>query len=170
MGRRGPPKKPTALKRLQGNPGKRPLPKDEPAPPPADPKLPDSMPVCPDFLDEAARAEWAEIVPQLVELKVLARLDRAALAAYCQAWSRWRMAELLLAGDGLTYMSATGVVKKHPAIAIAAEAQKLMRQFLIEFGLTPAARARLRLDHGSGKQKDEGEGLDAVMGRRPQMG
>lgn len=169
MGRRGPPKKPTALKRLQGNPGKRRLPKDEPTPPPADPRVPASMPACPDFLDKAARAEWEEIVPQLIELGVLARVDRAALAAYCQAWSRWREAERLLAGEGLTYMSPTGVVKKNPAVGIAADAQKLMRQFLIEFGLTPAARARLRLDHAKEKHQDEGDELEQLGARRPQV-
>ena len=50
MGRRGPPPKPTALRLLQGNPGKRRL-ND------AEPKPKQSLPRCPDWLPANAKIE-----------------------------------------------------------------------------------------------------------------
>ena len=78
--------KPTKLKLITGNPGKRLLYEREPEPKPG-------IPECPSHLDEEARAEWGRIAPELATMGVLARIDRAALAAYCQAWSRWVKAE-----------------------------------------------------------------------------
>src|SRR5690606_5520585 len=94
MGRRGPPPKPSHLKLVAGNPGRRPLPPDEPQPEVAAPK-------CPSHLKGEARREWKRIAPELVELGVLARVDRAALAAYCQTYARWVEAEEVIADDGL---------------------------------------------------------------------
>src|SRR5689334_3828108 len=54
MGFRGPAPKPTAIKKIQGNPGKRPLNENEP-------QLEPGIPECPDYLDEIARKEWARI-------------------------------------------------------------------------------------------------------------
>src|SRR5262249_31386551 len=79
---RGRKPKPTALKLLTGNPGKRPLNPNEPQPAP---ELPD----CPDHLDEVGKAEWARVAAELGQLGILTRVDRAALAAYCSSYSRW---------------------------------------------------------------------------------
>ena len=51
MAQRGRKPKPTALKVLEGNPGKRPLNLFEPTPE-------DKMPECPDWLEDEAKAEW----------------------------------------------------------------------------------------------------------------
>ena len=54
MGLRGPAPKPTAIKRLEGNPGKRKL--NE-----AEPTLTVGVPECPDYLDEVAKREWGRL-------------------------------------------------------------------------------------------------------------
>ena len=54
----GPPKKPTKLRILEGNPSKRPLPKNEPEPDP-------TMPECPDWLMDDAKEEWNRVAPEL---------------------------------------------------------------------------------------------------------
>ena len=77
--------KPTALKALQGNPGKRPLNRHEPQP--------GGLPKCPKHLDGQARKEWKRISRELIACGLLTEVDRAALAAYCVAWSRWIDAE-----------------------------------------------------------------------------
>lgn len=137
MGQRGPAAKPTALKLLTGNPGRRRINKAEPKPAA---KIPD----CPPFLDANARAEWERIVPELARLKLLTLVDRAALAAYCVNWSRWQKAEEKLRKSGLTFVTkSTGMARRRPEVAIAADSMKLMKAFLIEFGLTPAARSRV---------------------------
>ena len=59
---------------------------DEPAP---DPSLPDA----PTHLSPEAREEWDRVAGELYDLGVLSAVDRAALAAYCQAYGRWVAAE-----------------------------------------------------------------------------
>ena len=72
MGLSGPPPKPTALKRAEGNPGKRRLNDFEPQPL-------EIAPRCPPHLDELARQEWKRIVPilpgQLVKMRRAPRSD-----------------------------------------------------------------------------------------------
>lgn len=142
MARRGRPPKPTALKILQGNPGKRPLPKDEPRPEA-------KTPSCPRFLSGGAKAEWRRIVPELEALGLLTKVDRAALAAYCQAYARWKEAEAFLTENGTTYVSRDkdGKVKfvaPFPQVSIAQKQSQLMHRFLVEFGLTPSSRTRVK--------------------------
>ena len=56
-----------------------------------------AMPRCPDHLDHVARKEWRRLATPLHTAGLLTLADRAALAAYCQAWSRWVEAEQKLA-------------------------------------------------------------------------
>ena len=128
--------KPTALKKITGNPGKRSLNTREPEP---DLNIPD----CPEHLDDVARQEWARIAPQLHGMKVLARVDRAALAAYCQAWSRWVDAEVNLRKYGAVIKTPKGYPIQNPYLGIANTAIDLMRKFLTEFGMTPSSRSRI---------------------------
>lgn len=81
---RGRPPKPSRMKVLTGNPGKRPLNKNEPRP---DPVIPDCPP-------EPAQREWARLVGELSSLNMITKLDRAALAAYCGAYAMWAEATL----------------------------------------------------------------------------
>ena len=75
---RGPSPKPTAWRRQEGNRGKRAWNHDEPIPP-------EGVPDCPTHLNEAGREEWYRLVDALVEMRVVTMVDRAVLAAYCQA-------------------------------------------------------------------------------------
>lgn len=97
MAPRGRKPKPTHLKLVTGNPGKRALNENEPKPPP-------SLPSPPSHLDEEARLEWERLSEQLYALGCLSEIDRAALAAYVQAirvgyapsglLPRWRAASM----------------------------------------------------------------------------
>lgn len=71
MGRRGPAPKPTELKRLQGNPGKRRLNDSEPRPVA-------TLPRCPSHLTGEAKAEWRRVARGLYEAGLLTQVDRAA--------------------------------------------------------------------------------------------
>ena len=82
MGQRGPKPKPTALKIFEGNPGQRRLNLHEPKPTPG-------APTCPGWLSREAKAEWKRVVPELERLGMLAKIDRAELAAYCQSWAEY---------------------------------------------------------------------------------
>jgi len=145
---RGRKPKPTVLKLLDGNPGMRPLNDREP-------KAAQGVPAMPDGLDEEAQAEWNRIVPELKEMGVLSRADRAALTGYCTAWSRWQKAEAQVKKFGEIVKSPDkGFPMKSPYLTIADQALETMRKFLVEFGLTPSSRSRIRLP-ASGEALDE---------------
>jgi P27 family predicted phage terminase small subunit len=139
---------PTSLKLLKGNPGKRPLNKKEPKPPPG-------APGCPTWLSLEAKAEWRRVVPIMDKLGLLSKVDRAALATYCESWATFVYAQRLVhkhgivirvvdevTADGMTIITKTA---KNPAIQVARDAADKVRQFGTEFGLTPSARTRLEI-------------------------
>ncbi len=72
--------KPTALKKLEGNPGKRKLNTKEPVPG-------KGMPDCPKWLLPEAKEEWKRLCQKLSEMGVLTEVDMAAFAAYCQRYT-----------------------------------------------------------------------------------
>lgn len=137
---RGRKPKPTALKKLAGNPGKRPLNPAEPHPP-----VPDRTPYVPRFLCEEAKGEWRRVVGILVDLGLYTEVDRAALAMYCQAWGRWVTAEREIdTSGGPTLMSSGGNLYQNPWVSEANRRWEQMRKMLTEFGLSPSARSRVR--------------------------
>lgn len=115
----------------------------------------------PSHLDPVARNEWRRVVPELIDIGVLARVDTATLAAYCQAYSRWVKAELELQAHGtLTYVSETGVIRLHPAVGAAEKAMAQVRLFAQEYGLTPASRARVQAHIDGEEDEEEDDILD----------
>ena len=78
--------KPTAVKKLEGNPGKRKLNTKEPIPA-------KGMPDCPDWLMPEAKKEWERLAELMNQMGVLTEVDMAAFAAYCQSYARWKEAQ-----------------------------------------------------------------------------
>lgn len=157
--------KPTALKKLQGNPGKRKLNAAEPKPQPGDPTVPKG-------LSPAAAAEWKSILPELRQLGVLSKIDGKALAAYCHAFARWMEAEVEIRRLGIVVMEPifSGErflgckYKKNPAVTISEGAMKIMKAFLVEFGMTPSSRSRVRIEKPAAGDEDP---LDAFLKGSP---
>lgn len=148
MGQRGPAPKPTALKLLAGNPGKRRLNTSEPQPP-------RGAPGCPTWLDTEAKAEWRRIVPELERLGLLTKVDRAALAAFCQAWSDYKAAVQAVRQDGKTFLTESGYIAKNPMVTIMNEAADRLHKFGQQFGLSPASRTRLHAPKDEGDKPDD---------------
>ena len=134
--------KPTNLKLLAGNPGKRALNPGEPNPPLA-------IPECPAELSDLAKGEWKRISLELLALGLLTELDRAALAAYCQAWAHWMEAVENIKKFGLivrtppSEKNPDGYPIQNPYFAIMNQSMAQMRNFLVEFGMTPSSRSRI---------------------------
>ncbi len=82
-------------------------------------------------------------LPELLSLGLLTSIDRAALAAYCQAWGRWVEAEEALKKHGVVVRSPNGFPIQSPYLAIANKARDQMRSMLTEFGMSPSSRSRV---------------------------
>ena len=136
MAVRGRKPKPTALKLLEGNPGKRPLNKREPTPP-------KGRITCPDWLEPEAKKEWKRLAPSLEAMGVLTVTDTMAFAGYCQAYARWKEAEEFISKHGSIFKTPSGYVQQVPQVSIAQQNLKIMQSFCSEFGLTPATRSRI---------------------------
>ena len=149
--------KPTELKRLAGNPGRRPLNDSEP-------KIASGMPTCPAYLDRVARREFNRLLKAFGNTRLLTIADRGALAMMCQMYSRWIVAEQSIAENGLTVTTSFGNIIQNPAIGIANRCCELYMRAAVEFGMTPSSRSRLSVP----EQEDEqtlGEKL--LAGRLP---
>jgi P27 family predicted phage terminase small subunit len=139
MAQRGRKPIPTAIKELEGNPGKRELNKYEPKPEKKAPK-------CPGWLEPEAKKEWKRTAKQLEELGILTEVDMAAFAGYCQAYARWREAEEFISKHGTIVKTPSGYWQQVPQVSIAQTYLKIMNRFCEQFGLTPSARSRIVAD------------------------
>lgn len=134
---RGRKPKPTKLKLVEGNPGKRPINKREPQP-----KGPPRMPR---VLSPAARKQWRKIAGKLSAFGVATNVDEEALALLCEAWARWIDAEEHLRKFGVVVKSPkSGFPMPSPYLAICNTAMKQIKDLLVEFGCTPSSRTRLK--------------------------
>ena len=154
-GTRGPLPKPTALKLLEGNAGKRPL--DLAAG--INPRI--EIPSPPKHLGMEARKEWKRITPLLEELGLISGLDRSALALYCQAVGRLAELETAFNGqvqrlvdDGAEYADAvykasysvtpSGYAQQSVIVQLIKSHREQLNRYLMHFGLSPAARGRVQ--------------------------
>lgn len=152
----GPAPKPTHLKVIQGNPGKRPFNLDEFRPDTA-------IPVAPRHLKGEALKEWKRITVELAKYGMISEVDRDALAMICTLWGRHVTAENLiermakkelqelkkngkpatLATGGLFVKTPNGFPVQSPWVSVSNKAMEMYRMFLSEFGLSPAQRTRV---------------------------
>jgi P27 family predicted phage terminase small subunit len=148
--------KPTRLKVLTGNPGKRPLNINEPRPEAA-------VPECPVELGPVARREWDRLAVELSSLRILTNLDRAALAAYCGAYAMWAEATEAIQKFGTMVKSPSGYPQQSPYVAVANRQAEIMMRIASEFGFTPASRSRIATP-----PNDERTLFD-ILGNRPEQ-
>lgn len=84
-------------------------------------------PEMPEWLSPTARSIWKEIIPQLMQLGILTRVDAAPLARMC-----WMQATLRDAAEG--DLLTVDMVRSLTSAILAIER---------DFGMTPAARSRV---------------------------
>jgi P27 family predicted phage terminase small subunit len=151
MGKRGPAKKPTKLKLLQGNPGEKKLNENEP-----EPVVENDDPKPPSWLNKTAKGEWERVVSELRRLELLSLVDHPSFAAYCQSYGRFVEAEKIIKKQGMTFTTDNGYIQQRPEVGIANKSMEHMKKFAGEFGLTPASRSNLSINDEK-KTKDEFE-------------
>ncbi len=150
MGKRGPPKTPTSQLAMRGSrlaSGRTGEPKPEAGAPP-----------CPDTLDEAGKAVWAQVTEQLATMGTLAVSDGHAIERYCRLFVEWRGLQAFLdkAGHGYTlYLrdkngafiiddNGQKIIRcriQHPEVGVRNKLDVDLLRLEQNFGLTPAGRA-----------------------------
>ena len=155
MGRRGPPKKPTELKLIEGCPGgKHKLNPGEPKPK----KVSGMKP--PRDLSKEAKKIWREIAPKLEQNGLLTELDLAELARYCDMRCRWMQARDFLEKNGPVYAihheqtpeeRAAGkkprlkYMAQFPQVNIYSQLAKALKDIEDRFGMSPSARSGINV-------------------------
>ena len=147
MATRGRKPTPTAIKELEGNPGKRKLNDKEPKPV-------KKAPSCPKWLEAEAKKEWRRLSKKMEMMGVLTEVDMAAFA-------RWKEAEEFITQHGTIVKTPSGYWQQVPQVSIAQTYLKVMNRFAEQFGLTPASRSRIIADTTGSGSEDE---LEALLG------
>jgi len=145
----GPPRKPTKLKLLAGNPGHQKL-RPEP-----EPEL--GIRTCPKYLPPLAKKQWKHLVHHLDSLNLLTKVDAAVLEGVCVAYARAVAADQILDFEGLT-VEDQGKISARPEVVISHNCWLRVKSFATEFGLTPASRGKLAA--ATGKKDDD---LDVLL-------
>ena len=144
------PTKPTALKLIEGNKGKRGLNKHEP-----DPEYLENL-TAPDYLSDAAKAVWDEVAPDLRRAMLLTKIDAPMLAMGCNAIAQYRVAARHAAdnlvkakmveptdGDGPAVATGEHV---NPWLIVQSMSFKQAMGVFQQFGMSPSARARVSVN------------------------
>jgi P27 family predicted phage terminase small subunit len=131
---------PTRLKVLRGTLRTNRTNHDEPKTTPA----PESFDQPPEELagDAAAIAEWARVVPTLRVIGIIAAIERSALIALCQHWSRYVDAHQHIRTEGMVIPGEKGPII-NPYLMVADQAFKNCKTLWVEFGLTPSSRSKI---------------------------
>ena len=103
--------KPTAVKKLEGNPGKRKLNTKEPVPA-------KGMPDCPEWLLPEAKKEWERLADLMNQMGVLTEVDMAAFAAYCQSYARWKEAQEHIDSEGRPLKRIKDISSRHLGLVL----------------------------------------------------
>lgn len=97
----------------------------------------------PSILEGRALEEWHTLAAELNEIGIGTKIEATSLACYCLAVQQLEDAREEVKRLGLVVMTERGFVK-NPATTIMNSAMTQIRQFAMEFGLTPVSRARVK--------------------------
>lgn len=126
--------KPTTLKLVTGNPGRRPLNENEPIPE-GDLETP------PDWFTVDQADAWAYAIEN-APLGLLKKIDRGALVVWVVASDLHRRATLALNGE-LICKGSNGTEYQSPHLAVANRQALIMLKAAAELGFTPSSRTRI---------------------------
>ncbi|NRF91543.1 phage terminase small subunit P27 family [Paenibacillus frigoriresistens] len=119
--------------------------------------------VCPTWLDAVGKKMWHSIMDELSAVDLITNVDVYALALACDAYSKYVKSSKDIKKDGLVleHKNAIGAVNKvaNPSVAIAQKYATQFKSYCSEFGLSPAARARLARPKDD-DEDDEDDDLD----------
>ena len=135
--------KPTYIKLMRGNPGRRPINRREPIPR-GHSRVPRPPKSVADNL--VAKKEWHRIGKELVRLNLLTKMDVVALEQYCCWYASWRHAYAMCQAEGAVIETKNGNLVQNPYLAIMRRCSEMLYRYMIEFGMTPSSRTRIEVE------------------------
>ena len=132
---------PSHLKRLRGNPGKRPPNDQEPVPE-------GDLHAAPTWMSDSQREGWAYAITNSPH-GLLKQLDRSILAVWVVAEDLHRHAAEKITEYGLLTRSPNaGLPLQSPYLAILNKQAQIMMKAAAELGFTPSSRSRVQIEPG----------------------
>lgn len=117
----------------------------------------------PTWLSKEAKKEFNRIAKEMQDLDLLTNIDIDALALYCDAYVNYIECTRIIAKEGLMveYTNKAAETNKvpHPLLTKKKQLAEQMKALAMEFGLTPASRAKLAIPREEEKPKSEEEKL-----------
>ncbi|MGL5471490.1 MAG: phage terminase small subunit P27 family [Shewanella sp.] len=135
-----PKRKPTELKKLQGNPGKRKLNKDEP-------KFSGSLSACPTDLKDDERIVWDYIIASAPP-NLFTNVDVGALRLYVIAFALHKKAHEEVLKQGAVIAGPQGGMMKNPWLEVMNKQAEVMIKAGSDLGFSPASRTKISIDNG----------------------
>jgi P27 family predicted phage terminase small subunit len=140
----GPPKQPTAIRLLRGNPSKEAIATEEPKPPTGAPTKPAGLPADAGVIWDATVALLATVTG------LLTVADGATVELFARTLARYRALEAFTEANGpvLVLRDDKGQVRfaqPSPHASLAAKLLPQLRGLAAELGLSPSARTRINI-------------------------
>jgi P27 family predicted phage terminase small subunit len=159
------PRKPTQTKIIHGTFRKDRAPKNEPQP-----EKVREIPRPPSYLSKYAKKAWKALAGELVEKGILTVIDSLAMEVCCEAYGQYRLAYEAVfrpvdpeTGKRMKQTLAEYMKDRNsqtmPEYTAMTKAWGTFKSYLIEFGMTPAARTKLDITDKKGEETDPMERL-----------
>jgi len=158
---RGRKKKPIEIKKLEGNPGKRPL--EDVVSAEDIKKVQEEQQITkPRWMTMRAKAIWDRLFPYLEKLGILTILDKESFAGFCQSYADWVEARL----EAQKYKQDKSEYARRrykECMKLADRAFEKWKTLAIEFGLTPSSRGRISIENKNLIKDKEWEEFEKLL-------
>lgn len=147
------------MKVIEGTARKDRVNENEPVPPEGDIS-------CPARVKGRAREFWDEHAPYLEQMGLLTVADVPMMAELCQTEAEYWNAVDDVEEHGLRLMTYTEGGTRHmenPCVKIASDAGKRLKSLMVEFGMSPSSRTRVK----AAPKPVEKSALEKLRDRRP---
>lgn len=129
----GMPRKPALIRRMEGNPGRRPIPEEITT-------LGEVL--LPAGLSVEAQDCW-HVIKGSLPIGLLSQADTAVMERMANAWARYRECQRFIERAGLMVRGAMGEMRRNPYLLVQRQAAEEMHQCGEVLGLSPVARTRI---------------------------
>ena len=115
----------------------------------------DEIPQPPETLSELAAVVWNQMLMQACRLYgYISFIDLKLFAEYCECWSELQGLTDLCRGNSIAYEDNNGVKRINPIYKERDDKRKLFIRLSQEFGFSPSARTRIKLEQKEAKAQE----------------